>query len=693
VHQVAEAVHYAHQRGIIHRDLKPHNILLQPLISDAIGPVTTGSTLPLPAVPDSDAFPYRPKVSDFGLARIAEDAGGLTATGDQLGTPQYMPPEQASGNLKKLGPRSDVYSLGAVLYCVLTGRPPFQSASSHETMRQVIEEEPVSPRQLNSGIPRDLETICLKCLNKDNERRNATADELATDLRHFLAGEAVLARPVTRFERTVKWMKRRPSMTALIATSVVAIMGLVLGGVIFTVRLNSEFDRAEKEGEKAKEQRDTARLENKKFRSVLELIDGNYEDPLGLDGGHTHVPKYVGAKYRASDLLTRLQTKFRDDPLGDPHVEVALFEALGNGYRNLGMLDEAEECLTRSLRLRQSSGLPNDHSDIASTQHSLGMLHLERGQLDKKDYEKADFCFAEAIRARLQFLDEDPIPACETLSMQGWLAVELEDFDEAIRRFGRAIEVHKTYKPGVKTRTLILAQMGQTAARLESKLLASQDADLVLYVPQLCGHAEELMQLGNEKWQKPYDLLREGIEYLAGGEFSNATVLGEFAKGPLAAIAVNKFNECEKHMIGIQGSNHYRCLPLLLKARALELQKADSKAETVYDECIRVLESSVGLEHLKAIYVTKAAASLKVRLGKKEEAEKLFDKAINSLKDRFGENHFYVANAMMIYSDALKDWKDINGMKEQSRKAREIYEKTGATKRKLYQACLKNLAN
>jgi WD40 repeat protein len=227
VEQLAKGVAYAHQRGIIHRDLKPENVLL--------------------------AENGTPKITDFGLAkRVAVEPGaaapgsGLTATGAVLGTPSYMAPEQAGGKPGDIGPAADIYALGAILYRLITGRPPFQAATPLDTILQVVSTDPVPPRQLAPTCPKDLETICLKCLQKESKKRYVGAGELAADLRHFLNGEPIVARPVGRLERTWKWVKRRPWVSALGA---LAVLFLVTGSAVSTYFALEANQRATELGE------------------------------------------------------------------------------------------------------------------------------------------------------------------------------------------------------------------------------------------------------------------------------------------------------------------------------------------------------------------------------------------------------------------------------------------------------------
>jgi WD40 repeat protein len=202
VESLAEAVHHAHLRGIVHRDLKPANILLT-----------------------ADGMP---KVTDFGLAKSLGADDGLTRTNSIIGSPSYMAPEQAGGSVRPVGPATDVYSLGAILYELLTGRPPFRAATVLDTLEQVRSAEPAPPSRIQPGLPIDLETIALKCLEKDPARRYPGAEALAADLRRFLAGEPISARPVGIVGRGVKWARRRPLTSGLAIASAASTVLLII---------------------------------------------------------------------------------------------------------------------------------------------------------------------------------------------------------------------------------------------------------------------------------------------------------------------------------------------------------------------------------------------------------------------------------------------------------------------------------
>lgn len=204
---VAEAVHFAHSREILHRDLKPSNIFVR-----ASG---------------------RPCVGDFGIAKRLRSASDLTFTGQVLGTPSYMSPEQTCGLAGEVGISSDVYSLGAILYELLVGRPPFRAETAVETLRQVQEHEPVSPRALNPAVPHDLETICLKCLQKEPAKRYATALAFSQDLQRFREGRPVMALPVSRWQHLWRWCRRNRMVASLLAGVVTLTIGLVVGLVYF----------------------------------------------------------------------------------------------------------------------------------------------------------------------------------------------------------------------------------------------------------------------------------------------------------------------------------------------------------------------------------------------------------------------------------------------------------------------------
>ncbi|HEY5913991.1 MAG TPA: protein kinase [Verrucomicrobiae bacterium] len=216
---IAEAIQYAHERGILHRDLKPSNILI-----DQSG---------------------QPRITDFGLAKRMKGDSDLTISGQVLGSPNFMPPEQAAGRRAQVGRQSDIYALGAILFYLLTARPPFAAESMTETLQLVVNTEPPSPRLLAPGVPRDLETICLKCLSKEPHCRYSTAQELADELGRFLRDEPILARPIGAAGKGWRWCRRNPVIASFAGVTAVLLLAVAIGSPIAALRINRERSQAQ----------------------------------------------------------------------------------------------------------------------------------------------------------------------------------------------------------------------------------------------------------------------------------------------------------------------------------------------------------------------------------------------------------------------------------------------------------------
>jgi serine/threonine protein kinase len=271
---LARAIGAAHTQGVVHRDLKPANVLLQSPQSSVRG--LQSDTVRLGT---GDSGLGTVKVADFGLARRLDVDAGQTRSGMILGTPDYMAPEQAAGDARTVGPEADVWALGAILYELLTGRPPFRGTGMLDTLEQVRTHDPVSPRRLAPAVPRDLETICLKCLHKEPTRRYPAAGDLADDLKRFLDGLPVRARPVSRVERWLKRARRNPVASGLGAGLWLVVIAAAAYGVWYHFRLQAERDRVQRERDRAQRERDRARdNRNTAVGSIEEFLSAEMSD-------------------------------------------------------------------------------------------------------------------------------------------------------------------------------------------------------------------------------------------------------------------------------------------------------------------------------------------------------------------------------------------------------------------------------
>jgi serine/threonine-protein kinase len=315
VETLATAVQAAHREGIIHRDLKPSNVLLT---ADGV-----------------------PKLSDFGLAKLLDTDSRQTRTGQPLGTPSYMAPEQTGERADRVGPQTDVYGLGAILYEALTGRPPFLGGSAMETMRLLNSTEVVPPRQSRPEVPKDLETICLKCLQKEPQKRYANALALANDLRLFLEGRPISARPISSLERLRRWCWRKPMVAgSLAAVIVILLISSVVSGTLAVRAIRAE--------ERTGKERDRAESEAAVASAVTEFLR---KDLLARSGPRNQ----AGLGTRPDpDLKLRTVLDAASKTIGarfaaQPRVEAAIRQTLGETYQQLGLYPQALQHLQRAL--------------------------------------------------------------------------------------------------------------------------------------------------------------------------------------------------------------------------------------------------------------------------------------------------------------------------------------------------------
>ncbi|MFO0951736.1 MAG: serine/threonine-protein kinase [Isosphaeraceae bacterium] len=424
--ETAEAVHHAHMRGVLHRDLKPANILV-----DAQG---------------------HPHVTDFGLAKRVEDDVELTASGAILGTPAYMSPEQTEGRRGTITTATDVYGLGAILYTLLAGKAPFGGGLA-DTLHAVREKPPEPPRGLNANVPRDLETICLKCLAKDPRRRYPSAQALADDLRCWLDARPIAARRVGLAERAWLWCRRKPAVAALAAAVAVAVLAGTVGIFAVQARANAELrlsnQRLGRQRSRAEEREQQAITAVKRFRDAV-AENPELKGNRSLEALRKTLLKQPLAYFRS--LRTSLQAEGDTDPGSLDRLAQAGFE-LGALNREIGeardALDAHREALAIRVKLAEAHPSKVEYlSDLADSQSEVGQLLNATGQPD--DARRA---LEAALALRQTLVDRQP----RDVEYQSKLAVSHVSLGNLLRDLGRTVEARQAYEHALEIQRRVVA--------------------------------------------------------------------------------------------------------------------------------------------------------------------------------------------------------------------------------------------
>ncbi|MCI0458753.1 MAG: serine/threonine-protein kinase [Gemmataceae bacterium] len=527
---LATAAHAAHERNVVHRDLKPANILLgHPPAAVGDRPESKQGPETVWSATDS-RWPATVKITDFGLAKRLDLPPGETIRGAIIGSPSYMAPEQAQGRSDKVGPAADVYALGAVLYEMLTGRPPFKAETPLDTIMQAVAQDPVPPSQLQPKLPRDLETICLKCLRKDPAGRYATAWDLAEDLRRFTDGEPIRARAVSMAERLWRWCQRNPLVASLLAVLV-----LVLGGGFAMVfwqwrQADQERQRAQANLQMLREsttrflesvsrslvsrQPSIVALQKEMLQTLLEFQlrllpvwgeDPAFESELAQTynnlGGVQQITDQPAEALHSFEQARDIQTKLArhsDDPKVHDRRAIYLFN-LGNFHQRNDRAAQALECYRQACATHEK--LPKEPAFQAALARTYNNMGNSLSSLKQRDAERDFHKKALAIRQRLS--DENP----KVAEFQDGLAKTLVNLAVISSERGDQAEALALYEQAIRVREKLVHQHPQDAEYRSGLATAYQNCAIVHGLrgePERTRHFSDLARSHRQKLTAQY---------------------------------------------------------------------------------------------------------------------------------------------------------------------------------------------
>ena len=563
---ITEAVHYAHQQGVLHRDLKPSNVLV-------------------------DSVTDQPRVTDFGLAKRMEEDANLTLTGQVLGSPGFMPPEQAAGKQDEISPASDVYSLGAILYHLLTGRAPFVADTVTATLRMVAESEPISPRLLNASVPRDLETICLKCLQKESVRRYASARELANDLGHYLSDEPILARPASGMEKVWRWCQRKPAL----ASAVVLVVIVIVGSPIAVVLVNRARLRAQTEAVKSAQ---VAKF----LKDMLESVS-----PSVAQGRDVTLMR---------EILDKTAVRAQVDLANEPLVQAEILGLIGEVYEALGEGIKAEGLQRAALSIYQES----DEAESPAVAELLLQMCYSLWRQNRR--EEAETFGVRALALHRKIYGSKHTKTAQALLQLGNVYWRSDKIEEA-----RAVTLE--------------------ALNIERNLAGTNNTSGLAYAYGQAGVIE--YRADNHKTAEPllrasvdiYERLGDNFEVVWRMEHL-AQTLAKMDRSPEAESVLQRAVEIEK-----KTANHDALsFSLRTLARVLSGAGKSTEAEAVMRENLSTLEQIYRGVHINTSVVQTDLADLLTARGDTTEAEKLYRSALLNTQNRYGNSSSYFAAAM-----------------------------------------------
>jgi tetratricopeptide (TPR) repeat protein len=646
--KIADALHHAHEQGVVHRDLKPANIMVD--VED------------------------RPHIMDFGLARREVGEISVTLDGHILGTPAYMSPEQAEGRSHAADRRSDVYSLGVILFQFLTGELPFRG-NAGMIMHQVIHEEPPSPRKLNATISKDLETITLKCLEKLPGRRYQSAQELSQELRRFVAGEPIQARPVGSFERAWRWAKRRPAAAALLLVLVFSTAGFATAFVRerdLHLEVASQKAQADRQRQDANSQRDIAekrKTEVESERDNAEAVVSFLTNDLLAKASPEQMTDKAARDTIVKNLIepaaANVGQRFKDRPL----VEAAVRNTLAHSLRSLSLFDLALPHAERALEQRRKI-LGDDHHDTIDALTTYGAVLLSLGRAPE-----AEPVLKQALALRHKTLGDDHSNTITSLNEYAGVLGALGREREAEPLLKQALE-HRRKVLGEEHPHTIHALLNYASALVS--LGRAQEAEPLLKMAlqqrrQVLGenHPDTIMSLNNYagvlrslgRSQEAEPLLKQALDLrrkVQGEDHADTIMAINNYAGVLLALGRAKEAEpfCKQALEThrkVFGEDHPNTLTFLSNyAALLRALGRNGESLALHKEALDERRRVLGENHSDSIMSMHNYASALVTLGRAQEAEPLLKQTMEKYQIMLGDNHPSTINSLNNYAAVLR---------------------------------------